>query len=378
MTWTHEKRGDGRRRRGQRLSASKTRERSSSSWHVTCPYRTAKSSLRHSMGQQPKDHRDPPSSTLIDPHSWVRIPPILPPLLTLPCITLALPVLCLPLPRTPPLWHAMKPNLSSLTSTFPPPNSFPGAPYFSLKRHAVAPRRAPRVHICGSCSGRPSESPRIGDPEPPWLLHPPGAAPKHTSSGDAPLVGFRIKGSAVGIPFSLRLVQMKKKRMNSRLARAPPDTDVGDFGSAVWSLAFAMEEIQRSVLSSDYDGETRAGAPKDAADSVVWLFQNVFCTSPDLVVRLLVLLSEFLAASSKREMPDAIVFDEVEAAAYRCWFDVGILDEDEEATRYDGSRPDYKRRRAAYENMIASGLTTSLILSNYAQLLYQYEEDLDR
>ncbi|KAJ8506136.1 hypothetical protein OPV22_007022 [Ensete ventricosum] len=272
----------------------------------------------------------------------------------------------------------MKPNLSSLTSTFPPPNSFPGAPYFSLKRHAVAPRRAPRVHICGSCSGRPSESPRIGDPEPPWLLHPPGAAPKHTSSGDAPLVGFRIKGSAVGIPFSLRLVQMKKKRMNSRLARAPPDTDVGDFGSAVWSLAFAMEEIQRSVLSSDYDGETRAGAPKDAADSVVWLFQNVFCTSPDLVVRLLVLLSEFLAASSKREMPDAIVFDEVEAAAYRCWFDVGILDEDEEATRYDGSRPDYKRRRAAYENMIASGLTTSLILSNYAQLLYQYEEDLDR
>ncbi|THU65766.1 hypothetical protein C4D60_Mb05t07090 [Musa balbisiana] len=272
----------------------------------------------------------------------------------------------------------MKPNLSSLTSTFRLPNSFPGVPYFSLKRPAAAPRRAPRLRVSGSCSGRPRESPRIGDPEPPWLLHPPGASPKHPSSGDAPLVGFRIKGSAVGIPFSLRLVQLKKKRMNSRRPRAPPDTDLGDIGSAVWSLASAMEEIQRSVLSSDYDGETRAGAPKDAAESLVWLFQNVFCTSPDLVVGLLVLLSEFLAASSKREIPDAIVFDAAEAAASRCWFDVGILDEDEEARRYDGGRPDYKRRRAAYENMISSGLTTSLILSNYAQLLYQYEKDLDR
>ncbi|CAL9044361.1 uncharacterized protein LOC135674949 [Musa acuminata AAA Group] len=272
----------------------------------------------------------------------------------------------------------MKPTFSSLTSTFRLPNSFPGVPYFSLKRPAAAPRRAPGLRVCGSCSGRPRESPRIGDPEPPWLLHPPGAAPKHPSSGDAPLVGFRIKGSAVGIPFSLRLVQLKKKRMNSRRPRAPPDTDLGDIGSAVWSLAYAMEEIQRSVLSSDYDGETRAGAPKDAAESLVWLFQNVFCTSPDLVVRLLVLLSEFLAASSKREIPDAIVFDTAEAAASRCWFDVGILDEDEEARSYDGGRPDFKRRRAAYENMISSGLTTSLILSNYAQLLYQYEKDLDR
>ncbi|WOL05852.1 hypothetical protein Cni_G14583 [Canna indica] len=261
--------------------------------------------------------------------------------------------------------RSMQPNLSSLNSPFHSlPISLQLSSFLKQPPSAAAPRPRPAfyVHVSNSCNEKPRESHRIGDPTPPWLVQPPPAPPREPTSGEEALFGFRAQGSRFGgLPLSLRLLQLKKKMMN-KSRRAQP-ADLGAVGNAVSSLASAMEEVQRAVLTGD------------TADSVVWLFRNVYCDSPGLLIDLLVLSANFLSAAVEREVPPPPIAVE----RYKCWSDIGILEEFKEIERC-GSEPlaDYKRRAVAYEKMITSGMTSSMILTNYAQLLYQYEKDIDR
>ncbi|WOL05850.1 hypothetical protein Cni_G14581 [Canna indica] len=258
----------------------------------------------------------------------------------------------------------MVPNVSSLNFSF---QYLPNYPHFShlLKQspNASAPRRASfYVQVSNSRHEKPTGTPNFGEPTPaPWLVDPPAAPPPAPSIEEA-LLRCRANGR---IPFSLRLVQLKRK---SRRAHYP-SADLGAFGNAVRSLASVVEEIHRSVVLSGDKQAVKAAAWADAADSISWLFGNVFCTSPGLAAGLLVLMADFLTAAIKKEISAGIAADE-----FKCWSDIGILEECKEEARCGSC----ERRKMAYEKIITSGITSSLIMSNYAQLLYQYEKDIDR
>ncbi|OAY72714.1 hypothetical protein ACMD2_03453, partial [Ananas comosus] len=173
----------------------------------------------------------------------------------------------------------------------------------------------------------------------------------------------------------------RKKRAAAAAAAAPGG--LGAAANAVRSLASAIEELHRSVAPPDRDD----GASRDSSDSLVWLFCTVFSSSPRFLVAILDLMERFLALSVETEIAKAIAesrSDEIvgsEIGKYKCWFDIGILDdEDDDKLRSDEGlhASDYARRRAAYERLIVADGTNSLILSNYAQLLYQYENDHER
>ncbi|XP_008796732.3 uncharacterized protein LOC103712105 [Phoenix dactylifera] len=282
----------------------------------------------------------------------------------------------------------MTPHLSS---SFPVSKPLPTHPHKPIPR-TPTPQKPIQV-LNSTIRHRRSHHKKIGSPEPPWLVLPPPALANPFSGETPPLFGFQLKSPATGIPFSLRLVQLRKKRTSSprpRSSSSPPA--LGSVGNAVWSLASLMEEIQRSILSEDDEAEDTAECvSRDTGDSIVWLFRKVFSSSPNLAVGLLVLMAKFFVASVGTEKPKVLAavaeernLDGPDASkpgppgSYgRRWSDLGILDGAEKAA-FDDRCPDSMRRRMAYENMIANEGTNSLILSNYAQLLYQYEKDFDR
>ncbi|KAG1355121.1 putative TPR repeat-containing protein [Cocos nucifera] len=278
----------------------------------------------------------------------------------------------------------MTPHLSS---PFPLSKPLPILPHQPIPRTPTPQKPIQVLNSTRPHRTSPHHKKKIGSPEPPWLLLPPPAPVNPFSAETPPLFYFQLKSPATGIPFSLRLVQLRKKSKNSPRPRSSSPS-LGSVGNAVWSLASLMEEIQRSILSEDDElEETVESVSRDTGDSIVWLFRKVFSSSPNLAVGLLVLMAEFFVVSMERRKPKVLaVVEEPNGSKlgppeigrnYGCWSDIGILDDaDKTALVFD---PDYIGRRCmAYENMIANEKTNSLILSNYAQLLYQYEKDFDR
>ncbi|KAK1314030.1 hypothetical protein QJS10_CPA06g00380 [Acorus calamus] len=155
----------------------------------------------------------------------------------------------------------------------------------------------------------------IGNPQPPWTLHPPIAR---------------------GNPFPRReprlLLQVKENRQG-----VPTTTPIG---RAVSSLADMLCELQRSGLGEGTGTVERALG--ETRESCFWMFRSVFSDSPNMVVSLLMLLAECIGSST---------------------------DENREILC----------RMAEYERVIAKGEKgNSLILSNYAQFLYRFAVDLHR
>ncbi|XP_010918503.1 uncharacterized protein [Elaeis guineensis] len=276
----------------------------------------------------------------------------------------------------------MTPHLSS---------PFPLSKSLLTLSHQPIPRiPTPQKPIQVLNSTRLQPKKKIGSPEPPWLLLPPPAPVNPFSGETPPLFYFQLKNPATRIPFSLRLVQLRKKSSNSPRPRSSSPS-LGSVGNAVWSLASLMEEIQRSILSEDDEAEeTVETVSRDTGDSIVWLFRRVFSSSPNLAIGLLVLMAEFFVVSMERRKPKVLALvaevsngsklGPVEIGGnYGSWSDIGILDDADKTALALAFDPDYIGRRCmAYETMIANEKTNSLILSNYAQLLYQYEKDFDR
>ncbi|KAK1260369.1 hypothetical protein QJS04_geneDACA001923 [Acorus gramineus] len=179
----------------------------------------------------------------------------------------------------------------------------------------------------------------IGNPKPPWILHPP-IHPFPTTS-DPHLLHLKTL-SADTIPFSLRLIQLKKRLDHSQ--SVPTHSPVGRAVSALVSVAAELHRDRGS---------------RETGHSYASLFRHVFSGSPNLLVSLLVLLADYFASSTENSI---------------CVAEGGSPPPGEIV-----SRADRERRRAEYERIIVSGMQrNSLILLNYAQFLHRIAGDLDR
>lgn len=181
----------------------------------------------------------------------------------------------------------------------------------------------------------------------PWHATPP-PPPPHSG------IPFHHQVNHIGIPFSLRLVQLRRK--TDKLARTPPAIDpakLGPVGNAVWTLATLLQKLQKSALPVA-DEAVLDEVLTEGTWSVVCLFQRVFSSSPEIALRLLVMMAEFITRS------------------------VGSEARTESEEREGHLCADYIKTKNAYEHLIVTGEGDSLILANYAQFLYLFENDLDR
>ncbi|KAF0928855.1 hypothetical protein E2562_010713 [Oryza meyeriana var. granulata] len=216
--------------------------------------------------------------------------------------------------------------------------------------------------------------------------------------------------SMAAMPASLRAIQAKRKLEAVRRGVVPRAART----SAVAALVAVVEAVQGAAAGG------AAEAARGAGDAMAWVIRKVHLESPDLAVGLLGLVASCLGTVVEVEM-DRIKDKEVEASAAankaapdndggdtdqivdadaempelveldmetELWSRIGIMHNDDEDTPVfvdeDGLQEiidiaRVHRRKAAYERIIATADdVNSLILSNYAQLLYQFDKDLDR
>ncbi|KAM3402526.1 hypothetical protein ACQJBY_006417 [Aegilops geniculata] len=217
--------------------------------------------------------------------------------------------------------------------------------------------------------------------------------------------------SMAAVPASLRAIQAKRK-MAAQARGVPRATSAA--GCAVAALAAAVEAVQGAAVGG------ASGAARGAGDAVAWVFQKVHFESPDLAVGLLGIVASCLGTAVEMEM-ERIRAKEIEESAIKAkpaaavdddddngedadeaddltmlvgmemekelWARIGIHHDDDDDDMPLGDNDDEQEaietaragiRKAAYERIIATSEANSLILSNYAQLLYEFDKDLDR
>ncbi|KAL5225073.1 hypothetical protein ABZP36_011712 [Zizania latifolia] len=210
--------------------------------------------------------------------------------------------------------------------------------------------------------------------------------------------------SMAAVPASLRAIQAKRKLAAVRRGAVPRAAGT----NAVAALVAAVEAVQGAAAGG------AAEAARGAGDAMAWVIRKVHFESPDLAVGLLVLVASCLGTVVEGEM-DRMKAKEVEESAAskaapnddgdakedadgdlpelvvldmetELWSRIGILHGDDDTpvlADEDGLQETIDicrahRRKVAYERIIATGDANSLILSNYAQLLYQFDQDMDR
>uniref|UniRef100_A0A0D9XL72 Uncharacterized protein n=1 Tax=Leersia perrieri TaxID=77586 RepID=A0A0D9XL72_9ORYZ len=215
--------------------------------------------------------------------------------------------------------------------------------------------------------------------------------------------------SMAAMPASLRAIQAKRKLEAVRRGAAPRAAGT----SAVAALVAAVQ------------GAAAAGGAA-SSDAMAWVIRKAHLDSPDLAVGLLGLVASCLAtvlhseihrlksnpssafASSEPagdgdggDTTDQVIIDDADAEMpelveldmeTELWSRIGIMHRDAAADETPAFVDDedgvqeiidiarVHRRKASYERIIATAAAdvNSLILSNYAQLLYQFDKDLDR
>ncbi|RLN42136.1 uncharacterized protein C2845_PM01G38020 [Panicum miliaceum] len=213
--------------------------------------------------------------------------------------------------------------------------------------------------------------------------------------------------SMAAVPPSLRAIQAKRKHAAAQRG-VPRATATSAAGCAVAALVKAVEAVQGAAAGG------AAEAARGAGDAVAWVFSKVHFQSPDLAVGLLGMVACCLGtavqaerdrmeakrlealrntqaepdddgdAEEPEDLPELVEGD----MEKELWGRIGILHGDglygdgqeeldeEEIKEIDSARA--RRREAAYERIIASGGANSLVLSNYAQLLYELDTDINR
>ncbi|XP_006662486.2 uncharacterized protein LOC102707526 [Oryza brachyantha] len=210
--------------------------------------------------------------------------------------------------------------------------------------------------------------------------------------------------SMAAMPASLRAIQAKRKLEAVRRGVVPR-------AAGMAALVAAVEAVQGAAAGG------AAEAARGAGDAMAWVIRKVHLESPDLAVGLLCLVASCIgtvvevakeveasaaasAAASKAAPDDGGDADQIEVDAdaempelveldmeTELWSRVGIMHSDEDTPEFvdeDGLQEiidiaRVHRRKAAYERIIATAAdVNSLLLSNYAQLLYQFDKDLDR
>ncbi|CAD6205497.1 unnamed protein product [Miscanthus lutarioriparius] len=222
--------------------------------------------------------------------------------------------------------------------------------------------------------------------------------------------------SMAAMPASLRAIQARRKQAAAQRG-VPRAMATSAAGCAVAALVKAVEAVQGAAAGG------AAEAARGAGGAVAWVFSMVHLQSPDLAVGLLGMVACCLGTiveaergrmeakkpeaaalgnaaeadhpdgngDATEEPPEDDMPELVEAdMAKELWGQIGILHggglfgdsygqeelDEEEIKEIDSARA--RRRKAAYERIIASGDANSLILSNYAQLLYEFDKDINR
>ncbi|KAG8083781.1 hypothetical protein GUJ93_ZPchr0010g9552 [Zizania palustris] len=210
--------------------------------------------------------------------------------------------------------------------------------------------------------------------------------------------------SMAEVPASLRAIQAMSKMAAVRRGAVPRAAGT----SAVAALVAAVEVVQGAAAGG------AAEAARGAGDAMAWVIRKVHHESPDLAICLLGIVASCLGTVVEWEM-DRMKAKKVEASVAskatpdddgdanedadgdlqelvvldmetELWSSIGIkhgnddtlvlVDDDGLHETIDICR--VNRWKAAYERIIATGDANSLILSNYAQLLYQFDKDIDR
>ncbi|KAJ4784230.1 hypothetical protein LUZ62_035476 [Rhynchospora pubera] len=186
-------------------------------------------------------------------------------------------------------------------------------------------------------------------------------------------VKFDLKSisSPSTVPLSLRFVQLRKKHANLSLPKTAPD-NLCPLGNMIFSLASVIAEAQRSraLDSSAVDSEF----------SIVWLFQKVFASSSALTLGVFDLMGDFMDAALNEihwVLAD-LEWQKITAKgqSFKSWSEVGVTMEDEAMIGSDFEIMCAKRKEV-YLKLIEGTEACSMVLSNYAQFLYQIEKDYE-
>ncbi|XP_078162179.1 uncharacterized protein LOC144557480 [Carex rostrata] len=254
----------------------------------------------------------------------------------------------------------MFPHLSSSLNTSSP-----------LRIHSSVPRKHSRLPLrCKCMQLTPSNN---GNSEPPLLI-------SSNSTGPVKFDFQPVPENSTSVPFSLRFVQLRKKHANLLLPKTPPP-NLCSLGTSVLSLASLIAETHRLFFPSS-NSSPNSSFSCDTGYSIIWLFQKVFVSSPVLTVGILGLMAEFVRVSLETEIRWLMADLEWEkrlreGRKFVSWSEVGIdMQEDSVVKSSDSVMSD--RKRFSYERLIVYNEACSLILSNYAQFLYQIGQEYDR
>ncbi|KAJ8439426.1 hypothetical protein Cgig2_001766 [Carnegiea gigantea] len=125
------------------------------------------------------------------------------------------------------------------------------------------------------------------------------------------------RASSIDIPLSLRMIKLKQ-----RIQKLEEERENGELGlsqdshnpisNLCWNTLHIIREVQSQalkirglVLDEDLDG-IAGKVQKEMTSSFVWLFKEVFAKTPDLMVEVMVLTSNF-AAYSLQTVPEESV-----------------------------------------------------------------------
>lgn len=182
------------------------------------------------------------------------------------------------------------------------------------------------------------------------------------------------------VPLSLRFVQLREKHANLALPKTAPD-NLCPLGNMIFSLASVISEAQRSRALNPSPTRCSSSSAVDSGLSILWLFQKVFASSSALTLSIFDLMGEFMDVASNEihwVLAD-LEWEKVTAKSrsFNSWSEVGVT-MDDESMRESEFALMCAMRKDSYLKLIEGPEPCSMVLSNYAQFLYQIEKDYER
>ncbi|PIA48892.1 hypothetical protein AQUCO_01300055v1 [Aquilegia coerulea] len=151
-------------------------------------------------------------------------------------------------------------------------------------------------------------------------------------------------------PVSLRIIKMKQKLSSNIMETIPSSLD----SSIIKSISSVLLMIDELLKYKGNSTEDPIIVSREMSDSFVLLFKKFFFNSPNLFLGVMDLIAHLIVFSAGRYSPKKLLDYE------------------------NGDLSDFDRRRIIYESLVFNDPENSLILSNYAQFLYQIADDYDK
>lgn len=227
-------------------------------------------------------------------------------------------------------------------------------------------------------------------------------------------LSFERKVKSVGIPLSIRMI---KKKLKLQLEEGFKDSATSSelmtqcsIKKTFSSMLFILHELQNHALQTKEAiccedlKSVMAKLQREMDDSFVWLFQQVFWETPNLMVDIMVFLANFSVFSMSNNVSDVDVdqgecvkelseeeemlwnsmLEEVSKMEKELWSEdldhetvrmfVAPLSVELEGDQYE----EYEKTELYYKKHLRLTPYNSLILSNYAQFLFLVRKDNDR